>query len=66
MHATHQYLIAESKTPMEDQETDAVRERDLTNIFAFATKNTEDLLHIYSMIVSVQDHKKNFAIYILL
>ncbi len=37
-----------------------------TNIFAIATKNTEDLLLIYSMIVTVQDHKKNLAIYILL
>ena len=46
--------------------SDWCSERDLANIFAFATKNTEDSLLMYRMTVTVQDHKKNFAIYILL
>jgi hypothetical protein len=67
-------LHTKSKTPkarhqwriLDYQATDAVTERDLANIFAFATKNTEDSLLMYRMIVTVQDHEKNFALYILL
>jgi hypothetical protein len=46
-----QPIPAESKTPMEDQTTDAVSERAISQISLLLQQKIQDLLLIYSMIV---------------